>query len=203
MPDPAVLAQASFVRSAAGVHEIRDYLRECLQEAAAADPSRVDEPLPLIISKIESTEALEELPAIISASDGIMVARGDLGVEVPIEHIATYQKDIVEMCTAAGKPVVVATQMLESMQKNPRPTRAEVIATLIARTPCPHRVGAHHFSGRSAAWQLRRCHNELRAVRAQGGPLRNLAGGRRDERSAGGRRCGDALWRVGQWPVPS
>jgi len=120
------MVAASFVRSAAGVQEIRDYLRECLDEAAAADASRADEPLPLIISKIESTEALEELPAIIAASDGIMVARGDLGVEVPIETITTYQKDIVDMCTAAGKPVVVATQMLESMQKNPRPTRAEV-----------------------------------------------------------------------------
>ena len=134
MPFPSLFAAqhdidmvaASFVRSAEGVHEIRDYLRVCLEEAAQSDPTRADEPLPLIISKIESTEALEELSEIIAASDGIMVARGDLGVEVPIEHIATYQKDIVEMCVAAGKPVVVATQMLESMQKNPRPTRAEV-----------------------------------------------------------------------------
>jgi len=118
------MVAASFVRSADGVKEIRDYLATCLRDCG--DPSRADEPLPLIISKIESTEALEELEAIVAESDGIMVARGDLGVEVPIEHIATYQKDIVELCAAAGKPVIVATQMLESMQKNPRPTRAEV-----------------------------------------------------------------------------
>ena len=66
-----LLAGASFVRSAAGVHEIRDYLSECLMAAAEKDPSRIGEPLPLIISKIESTEALEELPAIVAASDGI------------------------------------------------------------------------------------------------------------------------------------
>ena len=120
------MVAASFVRSAAGVHEIRDYLSECLMAAAEKDPSRIGEPLPLIISKIESTEALEELPAIVAASDGIMVARGDLGVEVPLHTVITYQKEMVELCVAAGKPVVVATQMLESMQKNPRPTRAEV-----------------------------------------------------------------------------
>ena len=120
------MVAASFVRSAEGVHEIRDYLRECLDEAAAADPSRAQEPLPLIISKIESTEAIDELRAIVHASDGIMVARGDLGVEVPIEHVITLQKEMVDLCLSAGKPVVVATQMLESMQKNPRPTRAEV-----------------------------------------------------------------------------
>ena len=120
------MVAASFVRSAEGVHEIRDYLRECLDEAAAADPSRAQEPLPLIISKIESTEAIDELRAIVHASDGIMVARGDLGVEVPIEHVITLQKEMVDLCLSVGKPVVVATQMLESMQKNPRPTRAEV-----------------------------------------------------------------------------
>lgn len=137
------MVAASFVRSAEGVHEIREYMRECVaelvKEREGAAPTADDEmsghtigyhnedvPLPLIISKIESTEALEELPAIIEASDGIMVARGDLGVEVPIEQVATWQKDMVEMCLSMGKPVVVATQMLESMQKNPRPTRAEV-----------------------------------------------------------------------------
>ena len=133
------MVAASFVRSAEGVTEIRNYLQECAEEIAAAGPSKADDPsrgtsgyqnsdvpLPLIISKIESTEALDDLPGIIAASDGIMVARGDLGVEVPLPHVVTWQKDIVDMCAAFGKPVIVATQMLESMQKNPRPTRAEV-----------------------------------------------------------------------------
>ncbi|KAH8067313.1 pyruvate kinase [Aureococcus anophagefferens] len=80
----------------------------------------------LIVSKVESLGALDELDGIVDASDGVMVARGDLGVEVPIASVATWQKTIVGLCRAAGKPVIVATQMLESMQKNPRPTRAEV-----------------------------------------------------------------------------
>jgi len=115
---------ASFVRNAAGVHEIREHVYEC-HEKYAGDEFFMTPP-PLIISKIESTEALENLAEIIGASDGIMVARGDLGVEVPLDQVVTWQKDMVAMCIAAGKPVIVATQMLETMQKNPRPSRAEV-----------------------------------------------------------------------------
>ena len=114
---------ASFVRSAHAVEEIRDYIAECHAELCA---NATTTPPPLIISKIETTEALENLEEIVEASDGIMVARGDLGVEVPIEQVCTWQKTMVGMCNAAAKPVIVATQMLESMQKNPRPTRAEV-----------------------------------------------------------------------------
>merc|ERR1712100_192146 len=79
-----------------------------------------------ICSKIESLDALQNIDDIIEKSDGIMVARGDLGVEVPLAQIATWQKTVVAKCREKGKPVIVATQMLESMQKNPRPTRAEV-----------------------------------------------------------------------------
>jgi pyruvate kinase len=114
---------ASFVRKAEDIEEIRAHI-----EACHAEFWPVDHPKARIIAKIESTEALENLDEITAAADGIMVARGDLGVEVPLEEVVIWQKEMVTRCIAAasGKPVVVATQMLESMQKNPRPTRAEV-----------------------------------------------------------------------------
>ena len=112
---------ASFARRASDITEIRSYIADLM--AKKGIPST--HPLPGIIAKIESTEALENFEEILHASDGIMVARGDLGVEIPMETLTNWQKELVRRCNAAGKPVIVATQMLESMQKNPRPTRAE------------------------------------------------------------------------------
>jgi Pyruvate kinase len=79
-----------------------------------------------IIGKIESQPALDRLDEIIHESDAIMIARGDLGVEVPFEQLAYWQRTIIDKCRIAHKPVITATQMLESMINNPRPTRAEV-----------------------------------------------------------------------------
>lgn len=105
---------ASFVRKASDVLAIRRLLEENNAEHI------------LIISKIESREGVENIDEIIKVSDGIMVARGDLGVEIPIEEIPIVQKRIIEKCNKIGKPVITATQMLDSMMRNPRPTRAEV-----------------------------------------------------------------------------
>lgn len=112
---------ASFIQTADGVREIRNFMKACAKELGVSD-----RPLPLIISKIESASALTNFDEILEESDGIMVARGDLGVEIPIAQVTNAQKEMVAACNAVGKPVIVATQMLESMAKNPRPTRAEV-----------------------------------------------------------------------------
>jgi len=111
---------ASFVRKPSDVTEIRNFCAEIIGKQSAP---RL---MPLIVSKIESTEALQNFEAILDISDAIMVARGDLAVEIPMETLAGVQKEIVKRCNAKGKPVIVATQMLESMQKQPRPTRAEI-----------------------------------------------------------------------------
>ena len=114
---------ASFVRDGAGVDAIRQFIDAEVAKHPSVYP---DGDTVHICSKVESLDALQNIDDIIEKSDGIMVARGDLGVEVPLAQIATWQKTVVAKCREAGKPVVVATQMLESMQKNPRPTRAEV-----------------------------------------------------------------------------
>lgn len=104
----------SFVRNGDDIRKVRAILQE-------NNAGHVQ-----IISKIENNEGIDDIDDIIEASDGIMVARGDLGVEVPIEDVPIMQRDIIEKCNLVGKPVIVATQMLDSMQSNPRPTRAEV-----------------------------------------------------------------------------
>ena len=111
----------SFVRTADDVLSLKDKI------AKAGKRCRV-------IAKIEKPEALADIKNIIKATDGVMVARGDLGVEIPMEEVPMAQKNIVRICNELGKPVIIATQMMESMIENPRPTRAETndIANAVA-----------------------------------------------------------------------
>ena len=109
----------SFVRQAQDITR----LKELIRGFAGSEASEID--LPQVIAKIEKHEAITNFDAILEATDGIMVARGDLGVEMPAEQIPVLQKTIIRKCNLAGKPVITATQMLDSMIRNPRPTRAE------------------------------------------------------------------------------
>ena len=104
---------ASFVRTAADVRELRQLLDSCNSNIR-------------IIAKIENQEGVSNLPDILAAADGIMVARGDMGVEIDFTEIPVIQKEIIAQCVACGKPVITATQMLDSMMEHPRPTRAEI-----------------------------------------------------------------------------
>jgi pyruvate kinase len=104
---------ASFVRSAADVREIRRLLDSVESNVG-------------IIAKIENQEGVSNLQDILAVADGVMVARGDMGVEIDFTEIPLIQKDMIKKCMAVGKPVITATQMLDSMIENPRPTRAEI-----------------------------------------------------------------------------
>ena len=103
----------SFVRKRADVKQMRKLLNSFDSNA-------------MIIAKIEDQEGIDNMDEIIDEADGVMVARGDLGVQIPIEEIPIVQKQIVDKCIELGKPVIIATHLLESMVENPRPTRAEV-----------------------------------------------------------------------------
>lgn len=105
---------ASFIRNAEGVREIKSFLAEHGGEHIG------------VISKIETADAVEDIQAIVGESDGIMLARGDLGVEMPPHKVPHLQKKIIRLCNECNIPVITATQMLDSMMRNPRPTRAEV-----------------------------------------------------------------------------
>jgi pyruvate kinase len=116
----------SFVENASDIHEVRKAAQDLGYQ-------------PFIIAKIERSGALDHIDEIIEAADGIMIARGDLGVEIPIERIAVVQKDLMRRANMLAKPVITATQMLESMITNKRPTRAEatdVSNAIINGTDC-------------------------------------------------------------------
>jgi pyruvate kinase len=111
----------SFVRNSDEVRELKEMIREL---SSARSPTVADSPVP-VVAKIEKPEAVDNIDGIVEAADAIMVARGDLAIETSPEDVPILQKMIIAKCNAVGKPVITATQMLDSMMRNPRPTRAE------------------------------------------------------------------------------
>lgn len=109
----------SFVQNAKDIKNLNNHIKKLSQKFK-------NNHQPKIIAKIEKNQALQNIDKIISASDALLIARGDLGIETPLQDVPIHQKDIIKKSMIAKKPVIVATQMLESMIKNPRPTRAEV-----------------------------------------------------------------------------
>src|SRR5574344_2236811 len=131
------MISASFVRNAQDVRDLKAFV------ASHGHPEI------LIISKIENSQAMDSLNEIIDASDGIMVARGDLGLEIPEEQVPIVQNYLIKTCRAKGKPVITATQMLDSMCHSPIPTRAEVsdVATAILESSDCVMLSAESASG--------------------------------------------------------
>ncbi len=129
----------SFVESAKDIQDLRRLLKRHAVKGAR---------VPKILAKIEKPGAIKAFQEILAEADGIMIARGDLGLEIPAESVPIRQKEMAEACRMAGKPVIVATQMLDSMIRNPRPTRAEV--SDVANAVCDH-VDAVMLSGETAS----------------------------------------------------
>ncbi|MBI5794377.1 pyruvate kinase [Candidatus Uhrbacteria bacterium] len=129
----------SFVTKASQVLALKRFVKQKTHKG---------KPLARVIVKIEKHEAIDAIDAIIKAADGIIVARGDLGVEIDAEEVPIRQKEMIQACRHAGKPVVIATQMLDSMIRNPRPTRAEVSDVANAVFDCASGV---MLSGESAS----------------------------------------------------
>lgn len=136
----------SFVRNAKEVYDLKYMIKELEQKYGNAKHHYG--PHARIIAKIEKHEAVRHIDEIVEATDGIMVARGDLGIEMPAEEVPLIQKRIIDKCLEQAKPVIVATQMLDSMIRNPRPTRAEV--SDVANAVIDH-TDAVMLSGESAS----------------------------------------------------
>ncbi|MBU1179796.1 pyruvate kinase [Patescibacteria group bacterium] len=129
----------SFVRTVKDIRRLQGLIKKYSKKLKISKPK--------IIAKIEKGEALENFAGILNEVDGIMVARGDLGIEIPAEDVPLRQKEIIALCRQQAKPVIVATQMLDSMIRNPRPTRAEV--SDVANAVMDH-VDAVMLSGETA-----------------------------------------------------
>jgi len=146
----------SFVSRREDITEMRSFLRSIACDA-------------LIIAKIENQDGIDNIDAIVSEADGIMVARGDLGVEIPLEKIPLAQHMMVGKCIDAGKPVIIATHLLESMVTNPRPTRAEVtdVANAVFQKADVIMLSAETTKGEHPIECVRTMHKIAKSVQAQ------------------------------------
>lgn len=128
-----------------------------------------------VVAKIEKPEALRNIDAIIEEADGIMVARGDLGVEIPMHEVPIWQKKIVEKCNQAAKPVIIATQMMESMIENPRPTRAETndIANAVMDGADALMLSAESAAGKYPVEAVQKMAETIKAVETEADSIYN------------------------------
>jgi len=152
----------SFVRKPQDIIQLKEII------AKAGKATRV-------VAKIEKPEALRNIDAIIREADGIMVARGDLGVEIPMHEVPIWQKRIVEKCNMEAKPVIIATQMMESMIENPRPTRAETndIANAVMDGADALMLSAESAAGKYPVEAVRKMAETIRAVETQAESIYN------------------------------
>jgi pyruvate kinase len=146
----------SFVRSAVDILQLKEKIKAAGKKT-------------LVIAKIEKPEAIKNIDEIIDAADGVMVARGDLGVEIAMQDVPLQQKIIVEKCNRVGKPVIIATQMLESMIDNPRPTRAETndVANGVLDGTDAVMLSAESASGKFPVLAVKAMANIIKAVEEQ------------------------------------
>ncbi len=171
----------SFVRKASDIHQIKERI------AKAGVNTKV-------IAKVEKPEAIANLDEIIEATDGVMVARGDLGVEVPSERVPILQKRMVKKCNRLGKPVIIATQMMESMIENPRPTRAETndVANAVFDGADAIMLSAESASGKFPVQAVQQMSKTIQAVE---GDSRTIYSKFQEEDSESSTRLNDLLIR--------
>lgn len=152
----------SFVRKPEDIIQLKDIIKEAGKNTK-------------VVAKIEKPEALRNIDAIIEETDGVMVARGDLGVEIPMHEVPIWQKKIVQKCNELAKPVIIATQMMESMIENPRPTRAETndIANAVMDGADALMLSAESAAGKYPVEAVQKMSETIRAVETEAESIYN------------------------------